>query len=192
LRGTGLRLYAITNWSQYTFPYGLARYPFLQWFDDIIVSGREGMVKPHPAIFGLLLSRSGIEAGRSVFIDDTPKNVEGAGLLGFQTLLFRSAPQLRRDLGNTRRPRRDWFHRAPQRSRRSISVGRRTDGRRCNQQPGIRDGSSAGFDIPVIGFKALPARGSEGLRGYRRSPAGSLEGYAGSDLIRRDDRLRME
>ncbi|HEY0749091.1 MAG TPA: HAD family phosphatase [Steroidobacteraceae bacterium] len=98
LRGAGLRLYALTNWSQYTFPYALARYPFLQWFEDIVVSGREGVVKPHPAIFRLLLSRSGIEASRSVFIDDALKNVEAAGLLGFRTIHFRNALQLRQDL----------------------------------------------------------------------------------------------
>jgi 2-haloacid dehalogenase len=55
LRRTGVRLYALTNWSQDTFPYGLARYPFLQWFDDIVVSGGEGVIKPDPAIFRLFL-----------------------------------------------------------------------------------------------------------------------------------------
>lgn len=98
LRGAGLRLYALTNWSQYTFPYGLARYPFLQWFADIIVSGREGVIKPDPAIFRLLLSRCGLEAERSVFIDDTLKNVEAARMLGFHAFHFRNAVQLRYDL----------------------------------------------------------------------------------------------
>jgi len=98
LRGTGVRLYAITNWSQSTFPYGLARYPFLQWFEDIVVSGREGVIKPDPAIFRLLISRSGIKASRSVFIDDTPKNVAAASLLGFHAIHFCNAVQLRRDL----------------------------------------------------------------------------------------------
>lgn len=100
LRGTGLRLLALTNWSQYTFPYGLARYPFLQWFEDIVVSGREGVIKPDPAIFELLLSRSGQQAGRSVFIDDTLKNVEAARRLGFHAIHFRNAPQLRGDLAS--------------------------------------------------------------------------------------------
>jgi 2-haloacid dehalogenase len=98
LRGRGLRLLALTNWSQFTFPYALARYPFLRWFEDIVVSGREGVVKPDPTIFRLLLSRYRIEASRSVFIDDTPKNVEAASLLGFRAIHFCNALQLRRDL----------------------------------------------------------------------------------------------
>jgi 2-haloacid dehalogenase len=100
LRGTGLRLFALTNWSQYTFHYALARYPFLQWFEDIVVSGREGVVKPDPSIFRLLLSRFGIEASHSVFIDDTPKNVQAASLLGFRAIHFCNALQLRRDVAS--------------------------------------------------------------------------------------------
>jgi 2-haloacid dehalogenase len=42
LRGAGMRLYAVTNWSQSTFAYAVARYPFLQWFEDIVVSGKGG------------------------------------------------------------------------------------------------------------------------------------------------------
>lgn len=100
LRGSGIRLYALTNWSQHTFPFALARYPFLHWFEDIVVSGREGLIKPDPAIFKLLMSRFGIEANRSVFIDDTLKNVEAAAQLGYHAIQFRNALQLRRDLAS--------------------------------------------------------------------------------------------
>lgn len=98
LRGSGIRLYALTNWSQHTFPVALARYPFLHWFEDIVVSGREGLIKPDPAIFKLLLSRFGLEASRSVFIDDAPKNIEAAAQLGYHAIQFCNARQLRRDL----------------------------------------------------------------------------------------------
>ena len=100
LRRTGMRLYALTNWSQDTFPYGLARYPFLQWFDDIVVSGREGVIKPDPAIFRLLLSRFCLAASGCVFIDDTLKNVEAAMQLGFHVIHFCNARQLRGNLSN--------------------------------------------------------------------------------------------
>jgi 2-haloacid dehalogenase len=100
LRGNGIRLYALTNWSQHTFPFALARYPFLRWFEDIVVSGREGLIKPDPAIFQLLMSRFGIAASRSVFIDDAPKNVAAAAQLGYHAVQFRSALQLRRDLAS--------------------------------------------------------------------------------------------
>jgi 2-haloacid dehalogenase len=100
LRRTGMRLYALTNWSQDTFPYGFARYPFLQWFDDIVVSGREGVAKPEPAIFRLLLSRFCLAASGCVFIDDTPKNVAAATQLNFHAIHFCNALQLRGDLSS--------------------------------------------------------------------------------------------
>ena len=100
LRRTGVRLYALTNWSQDTFPYGLARYPFLQWFDDIVVSGREGVIKPDPAIFRLFLSRFCLAARGCVFIDDTSKNVEAATRLGFHVIHFRNSLQLRGNLSS--------------------------------------------------------------------------------------------
>ena len=65
-----------------------------------MVSGREGLIKPDPAIFKLLMSRFGIEANRSVFIDDTLKNVEAAAQLGYHAIQFRNALQLRRDLAS--------------------------------------------------------------------------------------------
>jgi 2-haloacid dehalogenase len=100
LRRTGMRLYALTNWSQDTFSYGLARYSFLQWFEDIVVSGREGVIKPDPAIFRLLLSRFCLTASSCVFIDDTPENVEAATQLGFHAIHFCNALQLRGDLSS--------------------------------------------------------------------------------------------
>ena len=39
LRARGLRLFALTNWSAETFPVAQARFAFLQWFEDIVVSG---------------------------------------------------------------------------------------------------------------------------------------------------------
>jgi 2-haloacid dehalogenase len=98
LRGRGVRLYALTNWSQETFPLALERYPFLHDFEGIVVSGRERLVKPDPAIFRLLLSRFGIEAERAVYIDDAPRNVVAAGELGMRALQFRDPATLRGDL----------------------------------------------------------------------------------------------
>lgn len=98
LRERGLRLYALTNWSHETFPVARERFPFLRWFEGILVSGEERLIKPDPAIFRLLLSRYGIAPQRAVFIDDAPHNVAGAAAEGLHAVRFRDAAQLRRDL----------------------------------------------------------------------------------------------
>ncbi|MBB5876709.1 HAD family phosphatase [Xanthomonas sp. 3498] len=98
LRGQGVRLYALTNWSHETFPIARERYPFLQWFEGVLVSGEERLVKPDPAIFALLCERYAIDPARAVFIDDAPRNVHAAAATGMQALQFCDAAMLREDL----------------------------------------------------------------------------------------------
>jgi putative hydrolase of the HAD superfamily len=58
----------------------LADWEMLDLFDVVICSGDEGMVKPDPAIFGLVLERLGVRPQESIFIDDSSGHVEaGAG-----------------------------------------------------------------------------------------------------------------
>ena len=46
VRDAGLRIYALTNWSAETFPRARLLFPFLEWFEGIVVSGDEGIRKP--------------------------------------------------------------------------------------------------------------------------------------------------
>ena len=98
LRGAGVRLLALTNWSAETFPFAAPRYPFLGWFEAVIVSGDVKLVKPDPAIFQLLVERHGLEPSRTVLIDDMIANVRAAEALGFRAISFTGASALRRDL----------------------------------------------------------------------------------------------
>ena len=52
-------VYGLTNAAADTFPIAECRFDFIQWFDGIVVSGREGMMKPEPAIFHLACERFG-------------------------------------------------------------------------------------------------------------------------------------
>ncbi|MCA3572567.1 MAG: HAD family phosphatase [Aestuariivirga sp.] len=99
LKARGTPLYAITNFNQHKFRETLQRFPFLQpSFRDIVVSGDEGVVKPDPAIYRLLLDRNGLEAASCLFIDDSPKNVTGAEAVGMKAHHFTSPEALRAEL----------------------------------------------------------------------------------------------
>jgi len=98
LRAAGVPVYALTNWSAETFGIARERFEFLEWFDGVLVSGEERMIKPDPAIFRLLLDRFGLDPGATFYIDDSPANVAAADRLGFDALRFTSPAQLRRDL----------------------------------------------------------------------------------------------
>lgn len=98
LRTKGIRILALTNWSHETFPVALARFPFLHWFEGVLVSGTEGVKKPDPAIFALMIARYGIQAQRAVFIDDLTRNTDAAQAAGLHGIHFTGAQQLRADL----------------------------------------------------------------------------------------------
>jgi 2-haloacid dehalogenase len=88
LRGAGLRLLALTNWSAETFPVARDRYGFLDWFETIFVSGEERLAKPDPRFFELALARGALVPARTLFIDDNVANIETAEAMGFDTHRF--------------------------------------------------------------------------------------------------------
>lgn len=91
-------LFALTNWSSDLFPVARKSYDFLALFDDIVVSGDEGVAKPAPEIFEILARRTGRPLDRCVFIDDSPANVAAAEKAGLDAILFTDTGHLRDDL----------------------------------------------------------------------------------------------
>ena len=98
LHAAGTRLVALTNWSAELFPQAEAAFAFLALFEGIVVSGREGVAKPDPAVFDLLLSRYDLDPARTVFVDDSPANVDAAAAAGLTALAFTGPDRLRADL----------------------------------------------------------------------------------------------
>jgi len=98
LRDRKVPLYALTNWSHETFPLAEPMFPFLAWFDGIVVSGRERLIKPDPRIYRLLLERYGIAPATAVYIDDNARNAAAATELGLYGIHFTGPAALRREL----------------------------------------------------------------------------------------------
>lgn len=99
LRDRGdVRLLALTNWSAETFPVARERFDFLGWFEGIVVSGEEGVAKPDPAIFRILLERYDVAPEDTLFVDDRPENVTAAEAVGMTGTVFRTAGALRDEL----------------------------------------------------------------------------------------------
>jgi 2-haloacid dehalogenase len=102
LHSAGYPLYALTNWSAETFHIARERYGFLSLFEEIIVSGEAGLIKPDPRIYELLVERTGLDPYRAVFVDDREENVRAAKKRGFTGVLFQGPRRLRRDLSRLR------------------------------------------------------------------------------------------
>ncbi len=98
LSGTDVQLLALSNWGKDTFASIEANYPFFQHFEGMVISGREGVVKPGRQIFDLLCQRYSVRPQDAVFIDDSSANVVAAMTLGFDALLFDNSELLRQQL----------------------------------------------------------------------------------------------
>ncbi len=72
--------------------------PVFDRFRDIVVSGKEKLLKPDPAIYAHAQKRFGHAPDEMLFIDDSLANVEGARICGWQAHHFIDAPTLRADL----------------------------------------------------------------------------------------------
>jgi 2-haloacid dehalogenase len=78
--------YILSNWSAETYEGMEDQYPFLKEFDGKIISGRDCLIKPDPAIYELAISRFDLIPEETLFIDDRLDNIEAAQKLNFQTI----------------------------------------------------------------------------------------------------------
>jgi 2-haloacid dehalogenase len=88
------KLYALTNWSSETWPIAWDKFPFLDWFEGILVSGREELAKPDPKIYELLFERFDINPEEALFIDDNLRNVDASIKAGMDAVHFTTPEDL--------------------------------------------------------------------------------------------------
>jgi 2-haloacid dehalogenase len=98
LKQAGYALYGLSNWSAETFQRIRHRHAFLDWFDEIVLSGEVRIIKPDPRIYAILLERINRPAAECLFIDDSEANIAVAEQLGFDTIRFTSPSQLQSEL----------------------------------------------------------------------------------------------
>jgi 2-haloacid dehalogenase len=95
LRSSGVRLFALSNWSAETFPVARPRFPFLEWFEGIVISGEVGITKPDARVYRHLIDQYRLEPATTVFIDDNEANVQAARDLGMIAIQFEGSAALR-------------------------------------------------------------------------------------------------
>jgi 2-haloacid dehalogenase len=91
-------VYGISNFSRELFDRTVPVHPFLGRFSGLILSADVGINKPNPRIYATLCERFGLSPGDCIFIDDAPRNVEGARAFGMDAVLFTDAPSLSGEL----------------------------------------------------------------------------------------------
>ncbi|MCL4683948.1 HAD family phosphatase [Myxococcota bacterium] len=97
LRARGLRTSALTNnWRGD----GTGERDWLgPLFDVVVESAVEGLRKPDPRIYALVLERLAVPAHETVFLDDIGRNLKPARTLGMRTIKVDDPDQALRELG---------------------------------------------------------------------------------------------
>ncbi len=67
-------------------------------FDAVVVSGDEGVTKPHPQIYELMAERLGLEPEDCLMVDDLPENAAGADAAGMQAVVYGNFYDLKAEL----------------------------------------------------------------------------------------------
>jgi putative hydrolase of the HAD superfamily len=95
LHAEGHRLFFLSNMPRPYADWLERQNPFLRLFEDGVISGRVGAIKPERAIFELASRRFGLAPQELLFFDDVPANVQAAREAGWRSELFTSADQAR-------------------------------------------------------------------------------------------------
>src|SRR5215831_10856103 len=99
LRANQTRLLALSSWSAETFPFAVRRFDFLRWFEGIVLSGKEKLLKPDPRLYRILLEKFAVDPSDAVYVDDHMRNVDAAQRLGMHGIHFTNANSLQQQLG---------------------------------------------------------------------------------------------
>ena len=98
LKKAGYQVLVLSNFSDKVRRENGDALDFLEYVDGGILSYKDGVIKPDPAIYSLLLERYGLKPEECVFLDDMQPNLDAAAWFGIHTILFRSYEEAQEEL----------------------------------------------------------------------------------------------
>jgi epoxide hydrolase-like predicted phosphatase len=98
LKNSGYKVLVLSNFSKQAVEGCPDAMDFLSEVDGGILSYRDHVVKPYDDIYNLLMERYDLVPSRTVFIDDTPANIETAKRLGWHGIVYRERSQVLEEL----------------------------------------------------------------------------------------------
>ncbi len=96
------RLVALSNTEEVHWTFILQKYPILKLLDGWIVSYTEGVAKPDPAIYEVVVERYCYGRLPVFYTDDTPRYVEAARRLGWEAEVFTDAAHFKEGIRKRR------------------------------------------------------------------------------------------
>lgn len=98
LKERGLKVYVLSNFSEKIWKDCIDALEFYEFTDGGIISYKEHLIKPEPAVYNLLLERYGLCANECVFIDDLAENIDAAKTQGIHGIVFETYEQAKEEL----------------------------------------------------------------------------------------------
>lgn len=84
----GSKIAVLSNVAQYSFDRFFSRQEQADFFDEVVLSGNEGVSKPDARIFEIACERLGEKPEKCVFVDDLPENVLAAKNLWMRGVIY--------------------------------------------------------------------------------------------------------
>jgi HAD superfamily hydrolase (TIGR01509 family) len=98
LKRAGRPVYALSNFASVKFALACQMFDFLNEFDDAVISGHVGVVKPDRRIYDVLFERAARPPSELLFIDDSLANVRASEAAGMAAIHFRPGVDLEKEL----------------------------------------------------------------------------------------------
>ncbi len=92
------KLALLSNCSSAYLRRELEKYDLERLFDDVVISGEVGLIKPEPAIFEHIMDKLGVKPEECIFTDDNPINVAAAERIGIRSIIYTDVPSLRHEI----------------------------------------------------------------------------------------------
>ena len=98
LKSKGYKVLVLSNLSNKTLSECEKDMKFLNYIDGGILSFRDGVVKPEPEIYRLLIERYFLNPEECVFLDDRRENIEAARKFGMHGIVFTTREEALKEL----------------------------------------------------------------------------------------------
>lgn len=98
LRARGYRIACLSNGTHEWTLRVIVDHGLEHLFDEIVLSGDLGIVKPSPEIYTHTLDKLGLKPAQAIFVDDRQSNNDAAEALGIRSLLFTDTQTFIKDL----------------------------------------------------------------------------------------------
>jgi putative hydrolase of the HAD superfamily len=100
LKQKNYKIILLSNFHLKAFEIIYERYSFFKLADEMIISAKVNLLKPHKEIYKHMLKNLDLKAEECLFIDDTFVNIEGAEKLHINGIQFEDPEQLEKELKN--------------------------------------------------------------------------------------------